>query len=33
MVALPKGVEGRARQRRWGVEPITLMSKWSPGGV
>lgn len=27
MAALPEGVEGRGRQRRWGVEPITLMSE------
>ena len=33
MAALPEGVEGRGRQRRWRVELITLMSEWSPGGV
>lgn len=27
MAALPEGVEGRGRQRRWGVEPFTLMSE------
>lgn len=27
MAALPEGVEGRGRQRSWGVEPITLMSE------
>lgn len=27
MASWPEGVEGRGRQRRWGVEPITLMSE------